>query len=160
MKNPQLGGRPRATWPILESIGATASKLGVPEHFIKECKRNGSKAFLAGNRIDLELLVPELFETILKNKKLDRLDLNTERARLARVQKEDQEIDLELKRERICDLKEVDRLVKMEIVAPVRDGLHAMQKKYARLKESKPGVAQEILENDFPALLKKLSETA
>ena len=89
---------------------------------------------------------------------LEEFDKNTEQAKLARVQKEDQEIDLELKRRRIHDLNEVERRCRGEILAPLRDGLHGLQKKAARLGKNNPAIFREIVENDLPVLLKKISD--
>ena len=89
---------------------------------------------------------------------LEEFDKNTEQAKLARVQKEDQEIDLELKRRRIHDLNEVERRCRGEILSPLRDGLHGLQKKAARLGPTQPAIFREIVETDLPALLKKINE--
>lgn len=91
---------------------------------------------------------------------LEEFDKNTEQAKLARVQKEDQEIDLELKRRRIHDLNEVERRCRSEILSPLRDGLHGLQKKAARLGPTQPAIFREIVETDLPALLKKINENS
>lgn len=48
-------------FPIFESIGHAASTIGAPIALIKSAKRNGCKAFLPGNRVDSEILLPFLF---------------------------------------------------------------------------------------------------
>jgi len=50
--------------PIFESIGSAASVLGVPVSVIRAAKANGCAAFLPGNRISAEVLVPYLFQNM------------------------------------------------------------------------------------------------
>lgn len=66
----QIGGRQRLEWPVLEGIALTAATIGAPEPLIKAIKKNGSKAFLTGNRIDTGILLPELFAALSKASEL------------------------------------------------------------------------------------------
>lgn len=51
---------------------------------------------------------------------------------------------------------EVDANFRHVALMPLRDGLQGLQKKYHRLKTIQPDIAQTILENDLPLLVKKL----
>ena len=47
--------------PVVASIGQASGVTGAPEALIKSAKRDGCKAFLSNNRVDLEILIPFLF---------------------------------------------------------------------------------------------------
>lgn len=66
----KVSGRQRLTWPVIEGIAAAAAMLGAPEALIKSVKKNGSKAFMTGNRVDTGILIPELFTALIKGSEL------------------------------------------------------------------------------------------
>jgi hypothetical protein len=115
-------GVERIKFPVIEGIRATAAHIGVPVSLVKEKKRNGSMAFLTGNRVDTGILIPELFAESFENKE-ESLDLASEQARLTKIRADSEEIELELKRGRIHDVNEVERRVWQELLSPLRDGL-------------------------------------
>lgn len=67
-KNPKTPeykpSRPRAAFPIAESIGQAAAWIGASEAVLKAAKRNGSKAFLTHGRVDIGELLPFLFKML------------------------------------------------------------------------------------------------
>jgi hypothetical protein len=58
----KVTGRPRNAFPVCESMKQAASLIGWPLRIVKAAKDRGSKAFLAGNRVDIGLLLPDLAE--------------------------------------------------------------------------------------------------
>jgi hypothetical protein len=62
--------RARASFPVIEGIGAAASIIGAPKSLLKSAKRAGCKAFLTGNRVDLAILIPFLFGMLAKGSEL------------------------------------------------------------------------------------------
>ena len=51
----------RLSFPIFESIGQASAVIGAPLALLKAAKREGCKAFIAGNRVDSSILIPFLF---------------------------------------------------------------------------------------------------
>ena len=62
--------RVRASFPVIESIGAAAAIIGAPKSLLKSAKLAGCKAFLTGNRVDLSILIPFLFGMLVKGSDL------------------------------------------------------------------------------------------
>src|ERR1017187_558504 len=62
--------RARASFPVIESIGAAAAIIGAPKSLLKSAKLAGCKAFLTGNRVDLSILIPFLFGMLVKGSDL------------------------------------------------------------------------------------------
>ena len=158
MKNKKIGiaGRQRLTWPVIEGIGATAAMLGAPDTLLKAIKRKGSRAFMTGNRVDTGILIPEIIAELLSKKNV-MLDPAQEKAMLDKERRLMIERQNSLEEHRIHDLLEVEKSVRTELLLPLRDGLQGLQKKFARLKKSKPEIATQIIETDLPKLLEKIT---
>lgn len=84
----------RIDFPVIEGIAAAAARIGAPESLVKQVKRDGSKAFLVGGRVDTGILIPELFARLKKTSELpDGVTtpqdwLATEKARRERIRRE------------------------------------------------------------------------
>ena len=63
-------GHTRLAWPVIDGLEATANQIGAPVALVRAVKRNGSKAFLTGQRVDTGILLPELFAALAKGSKL------------------------------------------------------------------------------------------
>jgi hypothetical protein len=155
MKTPPAQTR-RARFPVFESIAQTASALGVPVALVKRAKRDGSAAFISGNRIDTEILIPDLFKLALAKNETLRLDPQQELAKLNAARRRELEDEEKIRRGELHDLNFVDQKVRHELLMPLRDGLQGLQKKYHRFKDIQPDIAVKILENDLPELIQKL----
>jgi len=70
IKPKKISGRQRLSWPVIDGLEAAANQLGAPVALVRAVKRNGSKAFLTGQRVDCGILIPELFAALAKGNKL------------------------------------------------------------------------------------------
>lgn len=99
----------------------------------------------------------ELFsESLSDGGDADGLDLNFERAKLTRVQKNTQEIEYHQKAGRIHDVNAVESRM-LEIIGPVREGIQLMVKKWHRLKPIQPDIDLQIFEQDLPNFMVRIN---
>ena len=83
-------------------------------------------------------------------------EMKAEKLRQVKLENARLERENALENKTIHDENAVDQKVRHELLMPLRDGLHGLQKKYHRLKDSQPDIATKILENDLPELIEKL----
>lgn len=130
----------------------------------------GCKCRDAAGRIDLAPVL-EYFEPLFEKifggggkhiegiEEFDDLDLDAQRAALAKEQTR-KEARLNAEAEKVVHSRdEVEELCREQILAPLKNALTALLKKFLRFKASQPGIGHEILEADLPKVLALLAES-
>lgn len=155
-------GRPREksfVLPIYESMNQCSGMTGIPRVVLAEAKREGCPAFLPGNRVELGALLRWLFS---HNKDSENLDLNRERALLAREQRN------ALARENAVADKQL--FILEEVQEKVGNRLLELGKLLFRLPKTlgaqmttrltAAGVSQGVIETEKTELAKAIEEIA
>ncbi len=98
-----------------------AAAIGWPVLSLKAAKESGSKAFISGGRIDIELLLPDLAKLALGD--LVILDASQEAAKLSAAKREEIEDAKKLRRGEMHILADVEAKVWSDCLAPTREML-------------------------------------
>jgi hypothetical protein len=148
------------------NMQAMENALGTSKKAIKWLLKNGAgEAQDAANRIAPLPVLRRAFEVIAQVADghvtgIDGLEQWNKDTEIAKKVREDQikgERENALADRRIFDLLTVEERVRTELLTPLRDGLHGLQKKFQRMKKNRELVATEIMTTDLPKLLEKLS---
>ena len=156
-----VSGRPRSSFPVLESIAQTASTLGVPVALVKRAKREGSLAFLAGSRVDTHILIPKLFSMLLvkKGSESDVLDPQQEKAKLDAARRREIEDEEKLRRSEMHILEDVEKKVWSDTLAPARDGIMNLSRICAlQCNPQDVATATRVLDAYAARILKTINE--
>lgn len=153
---------------VFDSAQAMANALGVDKKDILWLTRNGAEsAQLGGSRLGSVPIFRRAIEisgqvgigSISGIAGFEEWNKDTELAKKLEQDRIKGERENALADRRIYDLLAVEQRVRTDMLNPLRDALHGLQKKFSRLKKAKSRerVASEIMEKDLPTLLEKLS---
>ena len=149
-----------------DSAQAMANAFGAEKKSILWLTRNGAEiAQLGGSRLapmpvirrSLEIIGQIAAGNVTGIDGLEEWNKDTEIAKKVREDQIKGERENALASQRIFDLLAVEQRVRTELLTPLRDGLHGLQKKFLRRKKNRESVAIEIMATDLPNLLEKLA---
>ena len=149
-----------------DSAQAMANAFGAEKKSVLWLTRNGAEsAQLGGSRIAPVPVIRRALEIIWQIAAgnvtgIDGLENWNHQTELAKKLRQDEirgARENALADQRIYDLLAVEQRVRTELLTPLRDGLHGLQKKFLRRKKNREAVATEIMATDLPNLLEKLA---
>jgi hypothetical protein len=149
-----------------DSAQAMANVFGTEKKTIIWLTRNGADgAQIGGSRIaplpvlrrSLEITGQVADGNVAGIEGLEQWNKDLEIAQKVREDKIKGARENALAERRIFDLLAVESRVRTELLTPLRDGLHGLQKKFLRRKKNREAIATEIMTTDLPNLLEKLA---